>query len=108
MNDSNRHTRRRWFQLSLRSIFLLTLIVAAYFAGYRTAVHHVEQAQEAERAARKLAEDARQEAQRQEELAIRELQRAEFRALAAQFLRERAAAERGGATPAERAQPKEE
>src|SRR5262245_5684326 len=27
-------SRRRWFQLSLRSLFSLTLVVAVFFAGY--------------------------------------------------------------------------
>lgn len=30
------HRTRRWFQLSLKSLFLLTLVVAAFFAGART------------------------------------------------------------------------
>lgn len=28
------HPSRRWFQVSLRSLFLLTLLVATFFAGY--------------------------------------------------------------------------
>jgi hypothetical protein len=28
------HRRRRWFQLSLKSLFLLVLLVATFFAGY--------------------------------------------------------------------------
>jgi hypothetical protein len=56
MDRSNRQPRRRWFQLSLRSLFLLTLLVAAYFAGYRTAVRQAENAQAAEREARLQAE----------------------------------------------------
>ena len=44
MNKPKRNPHR-WFQLSLRSIFLLMLIVAAYFAGYRTAVRQAERAQ---------------------------------------------------------------
>lgn len=34
MSDS---TRRRWFQFTLRSLFGVTLLIAAYFAGYVTA-----------------------------------------------------------------------
>jgi hypothetical protein len=28
------HRSRRWFQLTLKSLFLLTLLVATYFAGF--------------------------------------------------------------------------
>jgi len=33
---TNRHSRH-WFQLSLKSLFLLTLLVATFFAGYTLA-----------------------------------------------------------------------
>ena len=56
MNERDQRYRRRWFQISLRSLFLLTLIVAAYFAGYRTAVRQAEQTQRTEREARHQAE----------------------------------------------------
>jgi hypothetical protein len=56
----NENTSRRRFQISLRSIFVLMLIAAAYFAGYRTAVRQTEQAQQAEQAER----EARLEAER--------------------------------------------
>ena len=46
MNETNRRNGRRWFQVSLRSIFLLMLIVAAYFAGYHTAVLQAERAEQ--------------------------------------------------------------
>ena len=49
MDQVSRQPRRRWFQLSLRSIFLLTLIVASFFAGYHTAVRRAEDAQAVER-----------------------------------------------------------
>jgi hypothetical protein len=43
--------RCRWFQLSLRSLFLLTLVVAVFFAGYslaeRKAQHEAQRAEEA-------------------------------------------------------------
>ena len=35
-------TNRRWFQLSLRSLFLLTLLVATFFARYSLAEHRAE------------------------------------------------------------------
>ncbi len=34
---------RPWFQWSLASLFLLTLVVAAFFAGYGLATRHAEQ-----------------------------------------------------------------
>jgi hypothetical protein len=67
MSHPNRHYTRRWFQLSLRSIFLLMLVVAAYFAGYRTAVRQAEQAQQAEQEARLQAEREAAKAKRAEE-----------------------------------------
>jgi hypothetical protein len=76
----------RWFQLSLRSIFLLILLVAAYFAGYRTAVRHGEQARQAEREARLEAERSAAEAQVQ-------LLRARVSLMDAARLRERIAVE---------------
>jgi hypothetical protein len=33
---------RRWFQLSLRSLFLFTLLVATLFAGYTLATKQTE------------------------------------------------------------------
>jgi hypothetical protein len=62
MDQVNRRRGHRWFQLSLRSLFLLTLLVAAYFAGYRTALHQAEDAQAAQREARLSAERAAAEA----------------------------------------------
>ncbi len=76
MHEPNRHHRSRWFQLSLRSLFLVMLVVAAYFAGYRTAARHAEQAQQAER-------DARLEAERS---AAEEAKRAEEQAQIAQYM----------------------
>ena len=35
-------SRHRWFQLSLKSLFLLTLLVATFFAGYTLALKQVE------------------------------------------------------------------
>ena len=37
MVDANCNTSRRWFQFGLRSVFVLTLVIAAYFAGWRSA-----------------------------------------------------------------------
>jgi hypothetical protein len=71
MDKVNRRRGHRWLQLSLRSLFLLTLIVAAYFAGYRTAVRQAEDAQAAEREARLSAPRAAAEARKAEQLAER-------------------------------------
>ena len=69
------HGSRRWFQLSLKSLFLLTLVVAAFFAGYSLAARRAEEAMRAEQKARARAEEtARQaeiEAQRLRQLADR-------------------------------------
>jgi hypothetical protein len=70
MTDAKRLAGRRWFQLSLKSLFLLTLLVAAYFAGYRTAVRQAEDAQAAEREARLSAERAATDARKAQELAV--------------------------------------
>jgi hypothetical protein len=64
MNEPNRHSRRRWFQISLRSIFLVTLFVAACLARYRSAIRQIEQAQQAARDASVEAQKAREEAKR--------------------------------------------
>jgi hypothetical protein len=37
-----KHRIRRWFQLSLKSLFLLTLLVATFFAGYSLATKQAE------------------------------------------------------------------
>jgi hypothetical protein len=50
---------RRWFQLSLKSLFLLTLVVAAFFAGYSLATRQAEGTVRAEREAREKAEEER-------------------------------------------------
>jgi hypothetical protein len=55
--------RRRWFQLSLRSLFLLTLVVAAFFAGYSLAMRRAEEAARAEREARESAEQSARQAE---------------------------------------------
>ena len=48
MNDGsniNRHFRRRWLQLSLRSLLLLTVLVAVYVAGWVSGRESVDHAQ---------------------------------------------------------------
>jgi hypothetical protein len=70
MTDAKRLAGRRWFQISLKSLFLLTLLVAAYFAGYRTALRQAEDAQAAEREARLSAERAAADARKAQELAV--------------------------------------
>jgi hypothetical protein len=97
MNESNRRMRRRWFQVSLRSIFLLMLVVAAYFAGYRTAARQAEQTQQAERDARLQAERSAAETKLAQEMALRQLEtqmmiRAENAALQSQLKAQDAAA----------------
>jgi uncharacterized protein YpmB len=65
------HRSRRWFQWSLKSLFVLTLVVAAFFAGYALATRQAEQerrraeleAQQAADAARLDAEAAAKPAQ---------------------------------------------
>jgi hypothetical protein len=56
---------RHWFQLSLKSLFLLTLLVATFFAGYSLAmrradeaVRRAEEAMRAEQDARRIAEES--------------------------------------------------
>ncbi len=66
----------RWFQLSLKSLFLLTLAVAIFFAGYSLAVKQAEDAIQVERAARARAE----ETARQSELARQAERRLRIRA----------------------------
>jgi hypothetical protein len=57
------HRSRRWFQLSLKSLFLLTLLVATFFAGYSLAIRHGEDAMRVEREARARAEKAARQAE---------------------------------------------
>ena len=52
-----------WFQLSLKSLFMLTLVIAAFFAGYSLAERRAGDALRAAREAQLLAEkSARQNA----------------------------------------------
>ena len=55
---------RRWFQLSLKSLFLLTLLVATFFAGYTVRGRHDGETMRAEQEARKLAEESARRAER--------------------------------------------
>ena len=57
------HRSCRWFQLSLKSLFLLTLVVAAFFAGYSLATKRGGEAMRAEQEARSAAEEAAREAE---------------------------------------------
>jgi hypothetical protein len=55
---------RRWFQLSLRSLFLLTLLVATFFAGYSLATKQAEQERHrAEAEAQRQIEESRLQAE---------------------------------------------
>ena len=65
--------RRHWYQVSLRSQFLLTLLVATFLAGYTTAMRQVEQALRTEREA---AQRAANEARLAEELAAKRSEQA--------------------------------
>jgi hypothetical protein len=69
---------RRWFQLSLKSLFLLVLLVATFFAGYAMSARLAEEAIQAERDARLRAQEAARQAEltRQQERRLRV--RAEF------------------------------
>jgi outer membrane lipoprotein-sorting protein len=51
------HCPRRMLQLSLKSLFLLTLVVAAFFAGYSLGARNTEEAAQREEAALKKARD---------------------------------------------------
>jgi hypothetical protein len=53
----NQRMPRRWLSFSLRSLFLLVLIVATYFAGWRSATWTAER--EKAEAARKAVEESR-------------------------------------------------
>jgi hypothetical protein len=57
---------RRWFQVSLKMLFVLTLVVAAFFGGFRVAERRAEkairEAQEAAEEARRNELKARDEA----------------------------------------------
>jgi hypothetical protein len=68
MSETTRHSR--WFQFSLRTLLVLMLVVAAYFAGFRTARKLDEQAiQDARDTAAEHLEVARQHALMAEERA---------------------------------------
>ena len=57
------HRSRRWFQLSLKSLFLLVLLVATFFAGYSLATKQAErQIRQAEEEAQRQVEEARAQA----------------------------------------------
>ena len=56
--------RRCWFQVSLKSLFLLILVVAAFFAGYSLATRQAEaERQRAELEAQRVAEESRLKAE---------------------------------------------
>jgi len=109
MSEQSQKRQRRWFQLSLKSLFLLTLVVAAYFAGYRMAMRKAQLAQEAEHTARQEAEIALREAQRAEDLLRMEAERARLIA-AVQYLQAVASQNQqamASSPPVERTEPLE-
>ena len=58
------HRSRRWFQLTLTSLFLLTLVVAAFFGGYSLALKQGEaERHRVEREAQRQVEEARLQAE---------------------------------------------
>lgn len=63
MTSPRNSSRRRWFQISLRTLLLLMLLVATYFGGYSTAKRQVEQALRDERTARTAQEAELKQAQ---------------------------------------------
>jgi hypothetical protein len=57
---------RRWFQMSLKSLFLLVLLVATFFADYTLATKQAEaERQQAELEAQRALEEARLHAETQ-------------------------------------------
>jgi hypothetical protein len=46
------HRTRRWFQWSLKSLFLVVLLVATFFAGYSLAERRAQEAMRAEQEGR--------------------------------------------------------
>ena len=66
------HRSRRWFQLSLKSLFLLVLLMATFLAGYSLATKHADEAMRAEHEARRLAEaESRQTAEALRQAGVR-------------------------------------
>lgn len=60
------HHSRRWFQLSLKSLFLLVLLVATFLAGYTLATKQAEaERRRAEMEAQRALEEARLQAEAQ-------------------------------------------
>jgi hypothetical protein len=55
----------RWFQLSLRSLFLLVLLVATFFAGYSLATKHAKETVREAREGQARAEEAARQAELQ-------------------------------------------
>jgi hypothetical protein len=52
-----------WFRFTLKSLFLLVLLVATFFAGYVLATRHADETVRAEREARRQAEDTARHAE---------------------------------------------
>ena len=57
------HRPRRWFQLSLKSLFLLVLLVATFLAGYSLTLRQRDEARAEASAARAEAQITAAEAQ---------------------------------------------
>jgi uncharacterized protein HemX len=82
MTSPRNSSRRGWFQISLRTLLLVMLLVAMYFAGYSTAKRQVEQALREERAVRTALEAELKQAQATE---LAGAKAARFARLAAQL-----------------------
>ncbi len=65
-----RHEHWRWFQWSLASLFLLTLLVATFFAGYSLATKQAEAERRRAELEARAAEESRQQAEAQQRRAI--------------------------------------
>jgi hypothetical protein len=73
MNQSSQKPRRRWLQFSLKTLFVVTIFAAGYFAGAGTFIRRAQQLQQdaisAEQAARNAEARARLQAEQQRMLA---------------------------------------
>jgi uncharacterized protein HemX len=78
VNAMSERRSRNGFQTSLKSLFLLTLVVAAFFAGYSWATKRAGETIRAEQEARRAAEEAAQQAEAARQVERRLRIRSEF------------------------------
>src|SRR5262249_3911148 len=86
------HLSRRWFQLSLKSLFALTLLVATFLAGYtlrakQEAAERERAEAEARRAIKAQLESERGQIRQENELLQAEIERTRVEAERAFFMR---------------------